>query len=533
MRIERNLPGAINKVVERNCIGAGQAALDEVLPDPVSDSAEDGRAVPDPHPDGGGGHRARGARPQQRVAGGDGRAARQPARRRGPQDDRLHLRRPGLRSADAGAAAAVRLARRGGRGQLLRDPALLAGRGRDRPRACRRTRRRIGTSAPTGSSTSPASPAGRCSGRAPASASSPRGSRGKPRPATRSASRCRPSERDGKRHEIKVALRRERGVTVRHRTEFTAEPRSRRLGKAPETLAAALSAPVMLQAVPLRVATTLVPDGSTQPKVLMAAAVGASALTGRYARTRLAYEVLDGDGRRYGETEEVDAVTPLYTVALRLRPGRYRVKVAAKDSEGRIGSVEHPFEVTPPPAEGIHVGRRAAVPRHRRDEHPDPAGRRAGRGARHRRARLPARFAGRGDGRHRRERRGHAPRRTGEPLQRADGHHVRQGGHRLRAGRQLLHGALAGRPLSRRRGRAQGRLADRARRAHVRRRRRRRRRGARDHHDDDHGQPRGAALGGARRRCCPARPRTPTATRRAPCRRCPRSATSRPSSTAR
>ena len=46
-------------------------------------------------------------------------------------------------------------------------------------------------------------------------------------------------------------------------------------------------------------------------------------------------------------------------------------------------------------------------------------------------------------------------------------------------------GALAGRPLSRRRRRAQGRLADRARRAHVRRRRRRRRRGARDHHHDD------------------------------------------------
>jgi hypothetical protein len=112
----------------------------------------------------------------------------------------------------------------------------------------------------------------------------------------------------------------------------------------------------MLPAVPLRVATTLVPDGSTQPKVLMAAAVGASALSGRYARTRLAYEVLDVDGRRYGETEEVDAVTPLYTVALRLRPGRYRVKVAAKDAEGRIGSVEHPFEVTPPPAEGLHVG---------------------------------------------------------------------------------------------------------------------------------------------------------------------------------
>ena len=146
-----------------------------------------------------------------------------------------------------------------------------------------------------------------------------------------------PAERDGKRHAIKVALRRERGVTVRHRTEFVAETRARRLGGAPETLAAALSAPVMLPAVPIRVATTLVPDGSTQPKVLLAAAVGAQALTGRYARTKIAYEVLDHEGHRYGDTEEVDAVTPLYTVALRLRPGRYRVKVAAKDADGRLG----------------------------------------------------------------------------------------------------------------------------------------------------------------------------------------------------
>jgi hypothetical protein len=112
----------------------------------------------------------------------------------------------------------------------------------------------------------------------------------------------------------------------------------------------------MLPAVPIRVATTLVPDGSSQPKVLLAAAVGADALTGRYTRTRIAYEVTDVDGRRYGDTEEVDAVTPLYTVAMRLKPGRYRVKVAAKDADGRLGSVEHPFEVTAAPAEGLHVG---------------------------------------------------------------------------------------------------------------------------------------------------------------------------------
>ena len=36
LRIEGHRPGAINKVVERNCIGAGQAAVEEVLPDAVS-----------------------------------------------------------------------------------------------------------------------------------------------------------------------------------------------------------------------------------------------------------------------------------------------------------------------------------------------------------------------------------------------------------------------------------------------------------------------------------------------------------------
>ena len=41
---------------------------------------------------------------------------------------------------------------------------------------------------------------------------------------------------------------------------------------------------------------------------------------------------------------------------MRLKPGRYRVKLAAKDEAGRIGSVEHAFEVTPPPEGGLHLG---------------------------------------------------------------------------------------------------------------------------------------------------------------------------------
>lgn len=165
-----------------------------------------------------------------------------------------------------------------------------------------------------------------------------------------------PAERDGKRHAIKVALRRERGVTVRARTEFTVDPRSRRFARQPETLSAALNTMVPLPAVPIRVATSVVPDGSAQPKVLLAAAVGRDALVGRAARTRFAYDVLDVEGQRLGTTEEVDATTPFYTVALRLKPGRYRVKLAAKDESGRIGTVEHPFEVAAAPENGFQLG---------------------------------------------------------------------------------------------------------------------------------------------------------------------------------
>ena len=534
LRIERNVPGAINKVVERNCVGAGQAALEEVLPDAVSGKLT---AV---------------GQCQIRIQTAAGAIVREVRARNNASLAAMDALLDSLRDVEARktivyisdglvfdqqlqgllrlfgsrvAAAAVNFYAI----QLYSPVVVAMAQGMPTDAEEDRNIRADGlfylAGITGGALFRPSAGLGLVAARI-ARETSARYAIG---------FQVQPSERDGKRHEIKVALRRERGVTVRHRTEFTAEPRSRRLGKAPETLAAALSAPVMLQAVPLRVATTLVPDGSTQPKVLMAAAVGASALTGRYARTRLAYEVLDGDGRRYGETEEVDAVTPLYTVALRLRPGRYRVKVAAKDSEGRIGSVEHPFEVTPSPAEGIHVGGALLFRDTGEASDTDPAGRRAGRAARDRRPCVRARRAGRGDGRHRRQRRGHAPRRAGEPLQWADGHHLRQGGHRLRARRELPVGALARRPLSRRRGRAQGR-----------------RRRSRDvvrtfdvvavagaaapatHHHDR--RPRPAPRRRARRcstPCCPGRRPTPTATRRAPCRRSPRSATSRPSSTAR
>ena len=265
----------------------------------------------------------------------------------------------------------------------------------------------------------------------------------------------------------------------------------------------------------------------------MAAAVGESALTGRYARTRLAYEVLDADGRRYGETEEVDAVTPLYTVALRLRPGRYRVKVAAKDAEGRIGSVEHPFEVTPAPAEGIHVGGALLFRDTGEASTPDPARRRAGQRS------APSASTCSCTARRRRRWTASA---ANVDVTHLDEQVSRFNGpmgvtcDKVGTGCELDASFSPARwPAGRYRADVavrQGRLGDRAHRAHVRRRRRCRSRPATSTTTTatpSPAVPRSAQLDAVLSRATG----YADTTRRAPCRRCPRSTTSRPSSTAR
>jgi VWFA-related protein len=155
-------------------------------------------------------------------------------------------------------------------------------------------------------------------------------------------------ERDGQSHTIGLTLRPARKASlVRHRTQFTVGPAAGE-PRLPETLAAALSAPLPVPTLPLRVGVFSVPDGpigAAQVKVLLGAEIGRSGEAPTGART--AFEVFDADGRRVAHTEtpiQAAAMPLRYTTALRLSPGRYRLKFAARDATGRIGSVEHPFD---------------------------------------------------------------------------------------------------------------------------------------------------------------------------------------------
>jgi hypothetical protein len=60
----------------------------------------------------------------------------------------------------------------------------------------------------------------------------------------------------------------------------------------------------------------------------------------------IAYEIVNAARQRVRQGEDSVAATPLrYTSSVPLTPGRYRLKLAAKDSSGRIGSVDHHFVV--------------------------------------------------------------------------------------------------------------------------------------------------------------------------------------------
>ena len=358
LRIERHLPGAINKVVERNCIGAGQVALEEVQPDAVS------------------GKLTVVGQCQIRIETAAGAIVREVRARNNASLAAMDALLDSLRDVEARktivyvsdglvfdqqvqgllrlfgsrvAAAAVNFYAI----QLFSPPvdAITTGMptDADEDRNLRADGLFYLAGITGGALFRPSAGLGIVAARI-ARETSARYAIG---------FQVQPSERDGKRHDIKVALRRERGVTVRHRTEFTAEPRSRRFGKAPETLAAALSAPVMLQAVPLRVATTLVPDGSD-------AAEGAH-----------------GRGRR-----RVGAHRPLRSHAPRLRSaGRRRPALRRDRGSGRGDAALHggaPAAARPLSREGggegfrgPHRQRRASVRGHAAARRRDPRRRRA------------------------------------------------------------------------------------------------------------------------------------------------------------
>lgn len=159
----------------------------------------------------------------------------------------------------------------------------------------------------------------------------------------------RAADKDGKAHPIRVRVNRP-GVTVRSRRQLMTSleqdrPRSRR-----ETVMAALSSPLMVAALPLRVATFSLqgPDPS-KIQLLIHAAVGTDYPTSKVVT--VGYIITDRDGRIV-ESLAGDARLPpvldgvpsalQYNVGSSVPPGDYTLKLAVAEGD-RVGTIEHPI----------------------------------------------------------------------------------------------------------------------------------------------------------------------------------------------
>lgn len=155
-----------------------------------------------------------------------------------------------------------------------------------------------------------------------------------------------PGDREGRRHQIRVRTTR-RGLTVQARRAFLAPGGRARLAPA-EAVARALRSPSTATDLPLRLtAWTYKELGSPRVRVLVAADIQrttdqpleyATGLTVVESATGRVVTAATDTGPL--AVDPGDAGLAVYTGTIVLDPGVYRVRFAAADAEGRVGSVE-------------------------------------------------------------------------------------------------------------------------------------------------------------------------------------------------
>ena len=174
-----------------------------------------------------------------------------------------------------------------------------------------------------------------------------------------------PGDRDGERTRIDVKVTRP-DVLVRARTEFTPEkPAAVAAATVPKDLKAAIGDalrwPVPLTGLAVDLDSyTLPATAGTGMRTILAATLR----IGERAIVATGYEVTDEAGKVVADDVTLQKVSTvrlqgerrLYTAAVSLPPGQYRVKLAAIDETGRRGSVEHGFEVRPARAGALELG---------------------------------------------------------------------------------------------------------------------------------------------------------------------------------
>jgi len=156
-------------------------------------------------------------------------------------------------------------------------------------------------------------------------------------------------DKDGKAHPIQVKVNRP-GLQIRARRQFTSRPTDRPAQNPREAVMAALNSPLMLPALPLRVATfSLQGPDPTKVQLLIHAGVGAD-----YAQSKVVtfgYTIADASGRIIESLGGDMRLAPImngvpselqYTVGSSVPPGDYLLKLAIAEGD-RLGTVEHPI----------------------------------------------------------------------------------------------------------------------------------------------------------------------------------------------
>jgi VWFA-related protein len=161
-------------------------------------------------------------------------------------------------------------------------------------------------------------------------------------------------DHDGRQHPIRIDVSR-RGATVRTRRQLLNVPSDLNRPRTPrEAIAASLTAPLLMSALPLRV-TTYALRGPEQAKVqlLIRADVGTDYAAAR--RAWVGFVIQDPSGRVVESPAAVSVMlAPVmngvpgslqYSGGASLDPGEYTIKLAVAEGD-RIGSVEHPIHAS-------------------------------------------------------------------------------------------------------------------------------------------------------------------------------------------
>jgi VWFA-related protein len=171
-----------------------------------------------------------------------------------------------------------------------------------------------------------------------------------------------PRDRDGKAHTIRVDVPR-KGALVRSRRQVLNTPADRRTARVRtprQAVASALGSPLLMSALPLRVASFAL-QGPERGKVqlLIHADVGTDYSTSKVVS--IGYVISDSTGRAIDAASSDMRLLPVvsgvpsslqYTVGASLAPGDYTLKLAAAEGD-RVGTIEHTIHAALPVAGGI------------------------------------------------------------------------------------------------------------------------------------------------------------------------------------